>query len=222
MGSGMEMAVKIAEIKYPKNDGWRLVWIFDHSSCHGAMAEDALDVAKMNVRPGGMQRVMRDGFWNGKPFPMNRNGVLKGLKMVLEERGVNTRGLNAEQMREILGRHTDFQNEKTRIEHFLEDKGHIVYLLPKYHCELNPIERVWAQAKRFTKAYCNYSIQSLRKNIVPALESVTQESIEKHFRKIRHYMFAYLEGVPGGSDLEKLVKKYKKVIKSHRRISAAQ
>ena len=72
----MEMAIKIAEIKYPKNDGWRLVWIFDHSSCHGAMAEDALDVTKMNMRPGGVQRVvMRDGFWSGKPFPMNRNGI---------------------------------------------------------------------------------------------------------------------------------------------------
>ena len=35
-------------------------------------------------------------------------------------------------------------------------------------------------------------------------------------------MLAYLEGVPGGSDLEKLVKKYKKVIKSHRRISKVQ
>ena len=35
-------------------------------------------------------------------------------------------------------------------------------------------------------------------------------------------MFAYLEGVPGGSDLEKLVKDYKKEIKSHRRISELQ
>ena len=31
----------------------------------------------------------------------------------------------------------------------------------------------------------------------------------------RHYMFVYLEGVPGGSDSEKLDKK---AIKSHRRI----
>ncbi len=88
--------------------------------------------------------------------------------------------------------------------------------------ELNPIERVWAQAKRYTKAYCNYSIHSLRKNIVPALESVPLESIQKHFRKVRHYMFAYLEGLPGGSDLEKLVKNSKKQIQSHRRISDKQ
>ena len=81
----------------------------------------------------------------------------------------------------------------------LTEKRHIVYLLPKYHCELNPIERVWAQAKRYTRAYCNYSIQSIRKNIVPALEFVPLESIQNHFRKVRHYMFGYLEGVPGDS-----------------------
>lgn len=28
-------AVKIVKIKYPRTEGWRVVWIFDHSSCHG-------------------------------------------------------------------------------------------------------------------------------------------------------------------------------------------
>ena len=36
----MKKAIKIAEFKYPKSDGWRHVWIFDHSSCHAAMAID--------------------------------------------------------------------------------------------------------------------------------------------------------------------------------------
>ena len=44
----------------------------------------------------------------------------------------------------------------------------------------------------------------------PALDSVTLESMHQHFRKVRHYnvMYTYLEGVPGGSDLEKPVKNY--------------
>ena len=66
----IEMAVKIAEVKYPKEDGWRHVWIFDHSSCHSAMAEDSHDDNKMNVGPGGKQRVMQDGFWNGNSHPI--------------------------------------------------------------------------------------------------------------------------------------------------------
>ncbi len=66
----MEMAVKIAEVKYPKEEGWRHMWIFDHSSCHGASAEDSLDVSRMNVNPGG-KRVMRDGWWGGGEATIN-------------------------------------------------------------------------------------------------------------------------------------------------------
>ena len=62
----MERAVRIADFKYPKSDGWRCVWIFDHSSCHTCVPEDALDVNFMNVHSGGKQRVMCDGIWDGK------------------------------------------------------------------------------------------------------------------------------------------------------------
>lgn len=67
----MKNAVKITEVKYPKAGGWRIVWVFDQSSCHAAMPEDALDVSKMNVNPGGKQRIMRDGFWNRKTQKIN-------------------------------------------------------------------------------------------------------------------------------------------------------
>ena len=49
----MQQAIETADIKYPKQDGWRHTWVFDHSRCHAAMANDALDVGKMNVKPGG-------------------------------------------------------------------------------------------------------------------------------------------------------------------------
>ena len=52
----IEKAYRIAEIKYPKDDGWKHVWIFNHSSCHAAMPDDALDVKCMNVKPGGKQQ----------------------------------------------------------------------------------------------------------------------------------------------------------------------
>ena len=97
-----------------------------------------------------------------------------------------------------------------------------MYYLPKFHCELNPIERVWAQAKRYSRAHCKYTITSLRRTVHPALDSVTMENIQNHFHKVRHYMFAYLEGISEGSELEILVKKYKAVIKSHRQILHAQ
>lgn len=132
------------------------------------------------------------------------------------------RGGNTHKMRGILGSHLDFINEKSSVEQFLnKEKKHIVYMLPKYHCELNQIEIVWAQAIRYSTAYCKYNIASLRTTVMPALESVPLESIQKHFRKVRYYMFAYLEGLCGESDLEKFVK-YKKTVMSHRQISEIQ
>ena len=40
----------------------RHVWIFDHSTCHNAMAADSLDVTKMNVNPGGKQRMNYENY----------------------------------------------------------------------------------------------------------------------------------------------------------------
>ena len=133
------------------------------------------------------------------------------MRVVLEEKGVNTRGMNTNKMRADFDSHADFMNEKslTMIERYLvEEKCHIVYML-------NPIERMWAQSKRYTKAYCKYSIASLHKLIIPVLETVTIENIQNYFRKVWHYNFTYL-GLPGGNELEKVVKNNKQVIKSHR------
>ena len=92
----------------------------------------------------------------------------------MEERGIDTQGMKADDMHVALGSHPDFKNEKSFIEHFLMDeRGHIVYMLPKFHCEVNTVECVWSQSKRYTKVYCKYSIASLRKLIIPALEIVT-------------------------------------------------
>ena len=63
----IKKVVKIAEFKFPRDIGWKIVWVFDHSSCHFSMPEDALFVPRMNVNPGGKQPVMRDGWWGGKP-----------------------------------------------------------------------------------------------------------------------------------------------------------
>lgn len=136
----MERAVDIAEIKYPKEDGWRHVWAFDHSSCHAAMADDALDVNKMNINPGGKQQVMRDAVWQGQVQKMNFSfGVPKDMRTVLNERGVDTTEIVADKMRETMAAMDDFKNEKSLIDHLLIRKGHISVFLPKLHPELKGV-----------------------------------------------------------------------------------
>lgn len=96
---------------------------------------------------------MRDGFWDGMVHKRNYAiGIPKGLQVVLEERGIDISGMNGNKMREVLKSHPDFKNEKRKIERLLTDEhGHIAYFLLKYHCEINPIERVWAQLKNTLK-----------------------------------------------------------------------
>ena len=163
--------------KYPQSDGFKVVWIFDHSSCHGAFAENALNAYRMNARPGGKQPLMQDAVWQGRVQKMVFSiGVAKGLIQVLKERGKYQNGMKLDEMRAELASHQDFK--KTRIEHFLNGRGHCCIFLPKFHCELNPIERCWAQAKRFTRSYCNYTIGSLRKNVPEGLDSFSGERSE--------------------------------------------
>lgn len=60
---------------------------------------DALNnVKNMNVKPGGAQKLLRDTVYNGRVqrmyFMQGGLKVAKGLKMVLEERGISTEGKN--------------------------------------------------------------------------------------------------------------------------------
>ena len=81
--------------------------------------------------------------------------------MVLEEQGISTARKNTDWMRETLAEHSNFLDKKSMIERMLIDRVHIPCFLLNFHTELNPIERVWAQLKRYTRAHCNYSFLSL-------------------------------------------------------------
>ena len=75
--------VEIAEYKYKASDGWN-----DQSSCHRAMAKDALDASRMNVKPGGKQPKMRDTIWAGQVQTMcSEDGTPKGIKQAGFRRG---------------------------------------------------------------------------------------------------------------------------------------
>lgn len=199
-------------------------FFFDQSTAHGAFADDALNANKMNVRPGGGQRVMHSTVipddnpnpaLRGKPQSMvfDKNlpedhphyefrGKQKGMRVILEERGlweglVNANGGKAllgdcaecklsqkkrEQqaqeraemmagldedeeahdevehpdpqtarsgccMRKVLAGQADFRAEKPLLQIIIERAGHKCYFLPKFHCELNPIEMYWGWVK---------------------------------------------------------------------------
>lgn len=122
------MPITIIHIS-PLRETHTLVWIFDQSSGHNRFADNALVASRMNVYPGGQQPIMRDGLKpNGRPQKMvNRYGEPKGLKQVLEERGVDTRDMKKEELIAKLETFDDFKYELSAVATYLIRER-------KYHC----------------------------------------------------------------------------------------
>jgi hypothetical protein len=51
-------------------------------------------------------------------------------------------------MQRVLSQQEDFLKEKPLLQLIIEKAGHKCLFLPKFHCELNPIEMVWGMAKQ--------------------------------------------------------------------------
>ena len=96
----------------------------------------------------------------------------------------------------------------------MESRGHLCVFFPKFHCELNAIERVWCHAKKYSHAHANGTITKLRKIVPESLDTCHTDLISKFFVTCRDYMKAYRDGCTC-RDVDSRVKLYK----SHRRVS---
>ena len=109
------------------------------------------------------------------------DGKQKGMKRVLEERDVEVSGFNAACMREELKVFLDFSCQLSILEELVTGRGHMCLFLPRFHCELNPIERccihcstsvsylicffiIFAGHKKLSDQFLAHCRQSLRNN----------------------------------------------------------
>lgn len=159
----VKKAIEIHNSTHPDSQA---LFIFDQSSAHASLAPDALHAFSMNKSDGGKQRIRRDTIipnsnpdsrFRGKLQKMTtESGAPKGLQTVLEERGFEVRGLKTRCnpvchidsknccMARLLSQQDDFLNQPSMLETVIQDAGHECIFLPKFHCELNPIEMVSA------------------------------------------------------------------------------
>ncbi|KAI0337675.1 hypothetical protein BDW22DRAFT_1423443 [Trametopsis cervina] len=178
------------------------VILVDNSQGHSAYAEDALRVSRMNLRSGGKQAHMRDGWFmrDGQRITQPMNFPLdhpqypdqpKGMQQILEERGLWHSHLRMRCKdkcasdsvdccaRQILEHQPDFLEQKSLVQEVIESAGHICIFLPKFHCEMNFIEYFWGAVKRYLREHCDYTFDTLRENMPKALASVPVELIRK-------------------------------------------
>jgi len=87
--------------------------------------------------------------------------------------------LNTCCMRKALESQQDFKSEKPLLQIVLEDAGHKCYFLPKFHCELNPIETYWGWTKirKLITCFLQATTNALQVFILPVMEPFQQQSV---------------------------------------------
>lgn len=225
---------------------YQVLIMVDNSQGHSAYGEDALLTSRMNMRPGGKQAKLRDGWYikDGQKiiqpmcFPGVHSefpGMQKGIKQVIVERGLWKNGLvmqcksqkNGEKCtsdatdccaQHILDLQPDFQEQKSLIQEVIEAAGHLCIFLPKSHCELNFIEYFWGAVKKYLRDHCDYTFATLKENMPKALAAVDVGLI----RKWEHHMVQWMEAYRGGlgaKEAQKQVKMFSSChYRSHRRV----
>ena len=125
----------------------------------------------------------------------------KGMRQVLEERGVNTKKMKAEKMQEVLGEMTDLNTRRQRWKSWLLYEPSCTFLIPKFHCELNPIEACWCHSKRYTQSNSDYTFPGLLATVPVIGDSISIDTIRKFFRKTRETIKTYRERLTPGSEM---------------------
>lgn len=109
--------------------------------------------------------------------------------------------------KQVLSRQQDFVEEKSLLQHRIEERGHKCLFLPKFHCELNAIELYWGFAKyREPFFHCYYldahilsdyreasdgRFKTAQELVPQCLNLCSVETIRRYFRKCWRYMDAY-------------------------------
>ena len=95
----------------------------------------------------------------------------------------------------LLKSQPNFLAQKSWIEEKVESRGHMVLMLPKYHCELNIIKYFWGSAKRYTRERCEYTFEGLKTTVPEGLALVSVTTMRKWENRFWHYLNAYAAGM---------------------------
>jgi hypothetical protein len=153
----------------------------------GTVRKERVCMADTQLKDGSPQRLYY-------PPDHPRAGVFRGMVELLEERGYRgVRNLRFECKdfkcanktdrcccRRLLYNEPDFVHVESLLEAKCRGRGFTVVFLPKFHCELNPIEQVWCHSKRVYRLNPPTSRPNdLKANVVNALESVDVDQIRR-------------------------------------------
>jgi hypothetical protein len=91
------------------------------------------------------------------------------------------------------------------------DNQHFVMFYPKFHCELNHIERFWCHGKQYAREHCDYTLDGLRRNVPAALAHVKSSTILGNYHNCMKLMDLYRQGITYGTKEWKSLASHKMV-----------
>lgn len=104
--------------------------------------------------------------------------------------------------RQLLSTQPDFEAQRCAIEEMIASSGdfpHLTLYYPKFHCELNHIERFWCHVKQKAREICDYILEGLRKHVPMALASVFNSTILGNYNSCLRKMELYRQGIGYGN-----------------------
>ena len=178
----------------------------------------------------------------GSAVPYMLQGRHKGLMVILSERklypaaglkgacesGVKHKDSGDCCCLKMLSMQPDFMEECSALQHLCESlvtyaemvqHRHLCIFLPKFHCELNWIERLWGAVKQYMRAHCLYTLPGLRETIRIALSQDSSDvpahlvssselpvvpiHLQRRWARIsRQYMKEYRKGADGSDAIQ--------------------
>ncbi|KZV74693.1 hypothetical protein PENSPDRAFT_572631 [Peniophora sp. CONT] len=214
----IKTAIRVFEREHPDCVG---LFIFDQSSAHAALPPDALRAFEMNKGDGGKQRKQRDtvipdtnpdASKRGRIQKMTTpSGEQKGLERTLTERGFDVSGLRAKCkpvcpfesknccMARLLSQQDDFVNQVSMLEILIREAGHECIFLPKFHCELNPIEMYWGWCKYRYRQEIKRTFEDSKRLVLKYLDACPTDVIRRFINRSWRFMSAYRRGLTGAA-----------------------
>ncbi|KAF8578106.1 hypothetical protein K439DRAFT_1363037 [Ramaria rubella] len=92
-------------------------------------------------------------------------------------------------MAHLLSQQDDFVNQISMLETIIKEAGHECIFLPKFHCELNPIEMYWGWIKY--RQVPKKSFKDAKKAAFEALDSCPVDVIQWFINRAWKFMSTY-------------------------------
>ena len=122
---------------------------------------------------------------------LDENGLKKskGLFLIAKELGLiesdaetkDKRYLLAK-LKEILSDHIAFKSI-TKLEKLSLENGFKIIFVPKFHCELNPIEGLWCYMKRYVRTRNDQNFETMKRLVFESIETYSIDLENKHLNR---------------------------------------